>query len=195
MSLNGIDLEALQRDLEEFAREQRQRGWFKRNWLWFVPVLLLAIVVLGGGFLYWSLFIRVYHLPVCQSAMRTIQADKSLQNSLGQPIQPVYWPSREAAPSARIEESEIDVRWNIEGPKSHAKAHVLAKLRQGQWEIIQLEVLLAGDKRVSLADAAGGADEAPAFAPPKPGTDKPSSNMPAPEINLSAPPDDGPGKP
>lgn len=195
MSLNGIDLEALQRDLEEFAREQKQRGWWRRNWLWFTPTLLAAIVVLGGGALYWSLFLRVYRLDACQSAMQAIQADKDLQDSLGQPIQVVYVPSRETAPNARIEEGEIDVLWHIEGPKGRAKAHTLAKQREGKWETVILEVVLSNGRKVSLSDAVGGADEAPPFTAPKPEADKPNANAPAPEINLLAPPNDAPGNP
>ena len=40
---------------------------------------LLMIVVIGAGVLYWAFFIRVYNLDVCQMAMRTIEADKSLR--------------------------------------------------------------------------------------------------------------------
>ena len=87
MNLDNFDLQALDKDLQEFAQQQKQRGWWLRNWLWFVPTLLLTMVVLGGAVLYWSLFIRVYNLDVCKSAMRTIQADKDLENSLGRPIQ------------------------------------------------------------------------------------------------------------
>lgn len=196
MSMNNIDLEALQRDLEAFALEQSQKGWFRRNWLWFVPVLLLLVVVIGGGAAYWSLFLRIYNLELCQSAMQAIQANQDLQNTLGQPIQFAYHPNRESTPNARIEADEIELRWNVEGSKSHAKAHLLAKNRQGKWDTVVLEVILPNERKVSLADAVGDADDAPKFdAPKKEPAVKSQTTAPPPEINLMAPPGDVPEVP
>ena len=191
MSTNNPNSDALEKDSQEPSQPQQKCGCCLRKWRCIVLVLL-AMILLGGGAIYWSLYLRAYRLEVCQSVMRTIQMDKELQNSLGQPIRPVYWPSRETVPNARIEESEIDVRWTIEGPKGRAETHALAKLRQGKWETIVMEVKLPSGKKVLLAEA-GGADEAPAFDGPKPETKKPETNAPAPEINLPIPPDDGPG--
>jgi hypothetical protein len=192
MNMDNIDLEALQRDLEAFAREQEQRSWFRKNWLWFVPVLLLTVIVLGGGAVYWSLFLRIYRLDLCQAAMRTIQADRDLQKTLGQPIQVVYRPTREAAPSGRIEDDEIDLLWRIEGPNGEARSHLLAKRRQGKWETIVLEVTLPNGRKVSLADAVGGgADDAPPFDAPKPGAKKSETGSPPADIHM-LPPSDAP---
>ena len=193
MNFDKIDLEALQRDLEEFAREQAERGWYRRNWRWFVPTALLTVIVVGGAALYWALFLRVYGLEVCQSAMRTIRADKQLQEALGQPIQTVKWPSRSAAPSARIEESEADVLWSIEGPKGRAKAHVFARRMLGKWETVTLDVVLPNGKKVLLNEAGDSEAQAPPFTAPKAEPNKPETNAPPPEINL-APPADAPGK-
>ncbi len=158
-----------------------------------MPTLLLAVIVLGGGAIYWSFYIRVYRLEVCRSVMQTIQINKELQDSLGQPIQLVYRPSRETVPNARVEASEIDVLWNIEGPKGRAKAHALSKLRQGKWETIVMEVVLPDGKKVLLAEA-GGENEAQPFMASKPDTKKPETNAAAPEINLAVPPANEPGK-
>ena len=97
MNFDKIDLEALQRDLEEFAREQQQRGWFRRNWRWFVPTVLLAVIVLGGAAVYWALFLRVYGLEVCQSAMRTIRPIRDCRRRSASRSETVKWPSRSAA--------------------------------------------------------------------------------------------------
>jgi hypothetical protein len=193
MNFDKIDLEALQRDLEEFAREQRERGWFRRNWQWFVPTALLTVVVVGGAAIYWAMFLRVYGLEMCQSAMRTIEADKGLQAALGQPIRTVKWPSRSAAPSARIEETEADVLWSIEGPNGRARAHVKARRMLGKWETVTLDVVLPNGKKVLLNEA-GGNEAPPAdFSSPKAGSNKPEANAPPPDINL-APPDEGQSK-
>ena len=85
MRTDDIDVAASDKHGQQPAKQKR-RGWFRRNWKWFVPAMLLTIIVGGGGVLYWALFTRVYNLDVCQSAMRTIAADKGLQKALGQPI-------------------------------------------------------------------------------------------------------------
>ena len=193
--VQDIDMAALHKDLQTIVEPRKRRGWFRRNWRWFVPALLLTIVVGGGGALYWTFFLRVYNLDVCRQAMQTINADKGLQAALGQPIRTVNWPSRETVPNARIEESEIDVIWNIEGPKGQAKAHLLAKHRQGMWQTVMLEVTPSGGKRVSVQEAGNPEGDAPPFQganpePPKTQGKKPDAK--APEINLPVPPDDAP---
>jgi len=178
--------------------QQKPRGWFRRNWRRFV-LLLLAIVVVGGGALYWNFFLRVYNLEVCQKAMQTIAADKGMQETLGQPIKNVFWPSQETVPNARIEEDEIDVIWNIEGPKKQARAHLLAKRRQGRWDTVILEVTPAGGKRVSIHEADNGEDAPPPWQganpePPKPQGKKPETKGSDINIDLPIPPADAPAE-
>ena len=120
MSMDNIDLAALDRDLQEFARQQKERGWWRRNWRRLVLVLLLLAVVIAGG-AYWLLIGRIHHLDVYQTAMEAIRADKQLQQQLGEPMHSVKWPLRSAVPSARIEDREIDIRWGIHGPKARAR--------------------------------------------------------------------------
>jgi hypothetical protein len=170
----------------------KRRGWLRRNWLWFIPTLLLALIVLGAGVGYWWLFVRVYRLDVCRAAMQTIQNDKELQEKLGQPIGVVWWPSRSAAPSARIEEREKDVLWSIEGPKGRAKVRLLAQMRVGQWQTVILDVTLPDGEKVSPKEAGDNEGDAPPFQAPKPAGKTPESKAP-PEINLPVPPADAPG--
>ena len=183
--------------------QQKQRGWFRRNWRWFVPLvllpptLLLTVVVVVAGVCYWAFVGRVYNLDVCQSAMRTIAADKGMQETLGQPIKNVSWPSRETVPNARVETDEIDVIWHIEGPKKQATAHLLAKRRQGRWDTVMLEVTPAGGKRVSIHEPDNGEDAPPPFQgatpePPKAGDKKPETKTPDINIDLPIPSGDAP---
>jgi hypothetical protein len=193
MSKDAVDTNAAQ------PPKTKKRGWFRRNWRWFVPALLLTIVVVGGGALYWNFYIRVYNLEVCQAAMKTIAADKGMQDSLGQPMAPAKWPSREVMPNARVEESEIDIRWTIEGPKAKALAHLLAKRRQGKWQTVMLEVTPAGGKKVAIQEVGTGEDEAPPSPfgngspePPKPQDKKPATKPADMNIDMPIPPGDAP---
>ncbi len=192
MNINDIDLEALQRDLEEFAQQQRQRGWFRRNWLWFVPLLLIVIVVGGGAGIYWAMFTRIHNLEIYQAAMHDIQADPALEEALGKPIRSANWPP----PAARLEADEQDLRWNIEGPKATAKAHAAARMMQGKWEIVQLEVNLADGQRINVASSGDSEAEAPTFTAPsgESPTTETTPTGPPPEIHFDIPPADDMGK-
>jgi hypothetical protein len=192
MSKEDIDRDDLDEDEEETSH-QRRRGWWSQNWRWFLPALLLAIVVLGGGAIYWALFTRVFHLGVVQSAMQAIQQSAEVDRALGQPITPVRWG---VPPSTRLETDEQDVRWEIEGPQGKAKAHVHARMQQGQWATDVLEVTLANGQRLTVAVGGDGGSEAAPFNASKPEEKKPEekkseSKAPPPEINLPIPPDPG----
>lgn len=173
----------------DFGR-RKHRGWWPRNRLWFVPALLLAVVVLGGGALYWWFFARVYSLEAYRSAMQKIAADPELRAEIGEPIRAVRWPP----PSPRLEEGETDIRWRIEGPKGHAKAHLKARLMVGKWETVILEAVLDDERKIAIRDASDTEAEAPRFEAPKTESPKTETNAPGPEINLPIPPDEGPGK-
>ena len=173
---------------------------FRRFLVW-----LLVIVIVGGGAAYWYCYLRVYNLQVCQDAMKTIKADKGMQETLGLPMKNAYVPSQETMPSARVEENEVDAIWTIEGPKNHARAHVNARRRQGRWDIVTLEVTPAGGKKVSVHEPESDEGGAPAW--PNPGTaqapatgpnaKKPEAKgpeTPGPDINMAIPPGDGPPK-
>jgi hypothetical protein len=189
MSIDKVKSEAAEQESQESCPTEAAccpcKGKFGR---WMLAVLL--VIVLGGGAIYWSMFTRVYRLDVVQTAMQEIRADKGLLGELGQPIEPFGW----RPPNARIEETEKDIRWNIAGPKGQAKAHVSARLMQGKWEIIQLEIVLANGKKMSIADSGPSEADAPRFDAPKTETKKAEPNAPPPEINLPIPSDGAPGK-
>ncbi|MCE5266757.1 MAG: cytochrome c oxidase assembly factor 1 family protein [Planctomycetaceae bacterium] len=178
----------------EVKQPKRQRGWFGRNWLWFVPALILFLVVVGAGALYWSFYVRIYRLDVVQDATTVIKADKSLREKLGEPIHKLWLPSREAMPAARIEDREKDVRWKIRGPKGTAEVHVLSQMRLGEWQRVVFDVTLPDGKKISLQQADEGGEAPPAqFKPTKPADKTPSTKTPPPDINLPLPSADSAG--
>ena len=87
-----------------------------------VPTLLLAAILLLAQHL-WALFLRVYGLEVCRSAMQTIRDRQGTAGGVGEPIRDRLLAVAGGRANARIEESETDVLWNIEGPKGGARAH------------------------------------------------------------------------
>ena len=181
MNSKDVDLAADGRNAPKLAR--KRRGWFGRNWLWFVPVLLALLILFGAGWGYWVFFGRVYCLDEYRSAMEKIEGSDQLRSKLGEPILAAGWPP----PSPRLEDREREVRWDIQGPKGRAKAHILARLMQGNWEFVIMEVTFTDGRKVSLVDEIGAAGDAPRFEGTKPESEKPETDVPPPEINLQMP--------
>ncbi|MBN1395167.1 MAG: hypothetical protein JW959_09100 [Pirellulales bacterium] len=170
-------------DREPAAPIRKRRGWWSRNWLWFVPVLLAALIVFAAGWAYWSFFGRVYCLTEYRTAMEKIVGSEQLRAELGAPIEAAGWPP----PSYRFDERERDVRWNVAGPNGRAKAHVLAKLMRGKWEFVILEVALPNGEKVSLVEELGGMAPPPPFQGAPPASDQPKTDAPPPVIDMPTP--------
>ncbi len=194
MSTNDTNLEALDHGQRTFAPQQPQRGWFARNWLWFIPSLLIILFIFCCGvpaFIGFGVASKALRSGPYEVAMQKIQADPTIKRELGEPIEDVSW-----IPAGRLEfendRGEADLRFDVAGPKGQAKAHMAARFGNAKWELTILEVTLSSGKTLQLLKDEG--NDAPAFQGTKPANAKPESKGPAPELNLSIPSDDGPGK-
>jgi hypothetical protein len=176
--------------------EQKPRGWWSRNWKWFVPTVLLTMILIccGGpvGIVYFA-FSKLYNSEAYKMTMQKIATSEELKQELGQPIENVLNPP----PSFRIEENpdgrgEADARWEIEGPKGRGKAHVIARMNDNKWEIIKIEVILPNNKTILLHDEGGG-NVAPPFVPQgAAGGEKKEEATPSPDLTPNIPmPDEG----
>jgi hypothetical protein len=167
MSSNYSDPRAL--DATFPGPGQKPRGWWSRNWKWFVPTLFFCMILIccGGplGFIYMA-FSQLYHSEAYKMTMQKINSSEELKQEMGEPIDNVFNPP----PSFRMEENadgrgELDARWEIAGPKGRGRAHVIARMMDNKWEIVMIEVMLPGGKKVILHDEGGG-NVAPPFTPP-----------------------------
>jgi hypothetical protein len=183
MNMDNLDQATLAQNVEGFP-PPKQRGWWSRNWLWFVPTVLLSCVVLCcgclGGIGYW--FFKSFPTEVLQMAMAKIEADEGLQEELGKPITLDMTKTM----SFRKEPQEADIHWNIVGPKGQARAHATARKEGDRWDLVVLEVTLASGKKISISQE-GGNVAAPFESKPAEKSPGPESNAPPPEINLPAP--------
>ncbi|MEN6405598.1 MAG: cytochrome c oxidase assembly factor Coa1 family protein [Thermoguttaceae bacterium] len=182
MKLGEVERQALKR----MSRKHPSRSWWSRNWPWFSFTVLVTVLVVGGGLIYWALFWRAYHSPLFLASMEKIQADSRVQKALGQSVAIGSWP----APNARWDASEQDLRWPLVGPNGPAKAHVNARLMRDQWETIELEVVLPDGRRIAIADTTSNKNDAPAYVPPKAPAAKSKPDAASPTINLMTPPTD-----
>jgi hypothetical protein len=172
--------------------EQKPRGWWSRNWKWFVPTIMLCMLLLCGGclsgiFFFYSFGLR--HLEPYMVAMEKIQDDKQIQESLGQPIRDNSW-----FPVLSPNGDNLDIRWDLAGPKGVGKAYVKSRVFGNKMEISLIEVTLPGGKKVMLQEE-GGQNAAPAFElPGEAPTEKKAAEgekkmgvAPAPDLNLDIP--------
>jgi hypothetical protein len=163
MSEKDIDLAALDLDLQKLKKPQR--GWFGRNWKWFVPVFLLLVVVIGGGVGYYMIYQRVFNHEAYQQAMAKILENKEIKEFLGEPIKTKM---SNPGPTLRQEATETNILWTIVGSTGkEAKARVFQRLNttSGKWETVTAEVTLPGKRPISLVEEEEG-EGPPPFQPP-----------------------------
>lgn len=69
--------------------EEPKRSWFSRNWLWFVPTLILLPVFCccgGGGALVWWGVSEMKNLVPYADSVTAAEQDPAVQQALGTPI-------------------------------------------------------------------------------------------------------------
>ena len=145
------------------------RGWWSRNWLWFVPTTLLVMVVLCGGCcggLFLLAISKIKSSEPYQMALEQVQNDPQVIEQLGEPIEEASWlPVGEITVENGGGEARLD--FDVAGPKG--KAHVRAQARRvaGKWgRLASLEVTPEGGQRILLDTGADEElEEAPLFQP------------------------------
>jgi Cytochrome oxidase complex assembly protein 1 len=177
--------------------EQKPRGWWSRNWKWFVPTLFLCLILMCGGCLGGIAIIFISglkHMEPYVVTMEKIQADKEAQEAFGQPIRDDSW-----FPVMGTAGNDLHIRWDLVGPKGKGKADVTARLnnKSNKLEIVVIEVTLPNGKKITLHDEGGG-DVAPPFNPqgaaPAEKAKEESDSKPELTPNIPAADENEPGK-
>ncbi len=158
-----------QTDPATFSAEPPQRGWFGRNWVWFVPVVILLPLVICAGCCTGVFTIGVGALkssPPYTEALAAVQEDPRVQESLGTPIEDVTWfPVGEI----NINNDQGDARFDFQvaGPKGRAHVRTESRMIGGMWSITELIVTVEGteERIVFEPPAPEGVEDAPAWNP------------------------------
>ena len=155
------------------AADRPQRGWFRRNWLWFVPTLflglLLPLLLIGVlGVVIWH---RVTISPVkssepYQMALELVQKEPKVIEQLGEPIEQVFWPP----PSAKGLEGgpgRATLNFDVAGPKGRAAVQAEARMLDDKWGLSFLLVTIAESGERITVDTAetSGLETAPKWNP------------------------------
>lgn len=72
------------------AAPQQKKGWFGRNWLWFVPLVILLPVLCccgGGGALMWFGVKQIFEMPPYKDSLALAEQHPDIQQALGTPLE------------------------------------------------------------------------------------------------------------
>ena len=68
---------------------QQKKGWFGRNWLWFVPLIIILPVLCccgGGGALMWFGIGQIFEMPPYKDSLALAEQNPAVQQALGTPL-------------------------------------------------------------------------------------------------------------
>ena len=151
-----------------YGQEQTRPGWFKRNWLWFIPLIILLPVFCccgGGGALMWFGISEIQNIPPYQDSLTAAQSNADVQLALGSPIETggfMGFPT---------DGSNLDIQYNtngttfighipITGPNGNAKIYVEANSTDSvNWIYTSQEVQLNDGTIIDLLPAGSGATD------------------------------------
>jgi Cytochrome oxidase complex assembly protein 1 len=130
----------------------QQKGWFGRNWKWFVPVgclsMVLVVVAVVAAVIYFA-FGAMKSSEVYQEALTKTKSNQAVVRELGEPIEAGWQISGSFNVSG--DSGNADVKIPVSGPKKSGSIYATAIKRQGKWDFSALEVEIEGEsKRINL---------------------------------------------
>ena len=129
-----------------------QKGWFGRNWKWFIPTgclsMFLIAVVCIGAVVYFALG-SIKSSYVYQEALNKAKSNPAVVSQLGEPIEAGWRIS--GTINVNGESGNAEVKIPVSGPKKSGAIHATAIKKLGQWDFSALEVEIEGvTKRINI---------------------------------------------
>lgn len=139
--------------------EPRRRGWWSRNWKWFVPVGCLGLVllaVLAAGGLFFAILGGMKRSEVFQMALERTRASPAAVEALGEPIEPGWWLTGSVNVAGPTGEASFAAP--VSGPRDEGRLYVEAIKQAGEWRLtlLELEIEGTGERLDLLGGPAGG---------------------------------------
>jgi len=131
------------------------RGWWRRNWKWFVPTgcvtLLLLILLSCAGVAYLALGL-MKKSEVYKMAMRRVQTDPRAAKAFGAPIESGWL----VTGNIRISGSSgnADLQIPISGPKGKGTIYAAGVKSAGTWRLTSLKVRLPSNTLIDIVKPA-----------------------------------------
>ena len=140
-----------------------RKGWWSRNWKWFVPTGCFTLIALGVIFVV-CIFLLVFSVlkssDVYKSALSRAKSDDRVVAALGKPIHEGMFTSGKINVNGTSGEADIGIP--ISGPKGKATIYAVGTKSAGEWNFSKLAVQLDGGETIDLnetAQSASSSDE------------------------------------
>lgn len=128
------------------------KSWFSRNWKWFVPTLVLGLVlllVLVVGSVISFVFGLLKSGEPYQHAVAVASSNPDVVRELGAPITPAWYLSGSESESGSSGDADLAIP--LKGSLHRGTVYVHAKKADGVWSYDKLEMLVEGrDIRIEL---------------------------------------------
>jgi hypothetical protein len=136
------------------SSSQPRRGWWSRNWKWFVPVGCFSLVLIFVACIFAFFIVTLIpgsfkNTDVYRQAMAKASSNPEVVAQLGTPIKASMFPSG----SVNIEGSSGEARMTIpiSGPKGKGNIYLEARKFGGEWTFQRLVVAIDGrQERINL---------------------------------------------
>lgn len=130
----------------------RQKGWFVRNWKWFVPAGCLSMILMIAGFIAVVAYLALGSIKssyVFQQAIDKTRSNADVIRELGEPIEAGWLISGRIKVNDSFGSADMSIP--VSGPKKSGRVYVLAKKRMDKWDFYGLEVEIEGrGERINL---------------------------------------------
>jgi hypothetical protein len=128
-----------------------RRGWWSRNWKWFVPTGCLSLFVLFLAFI-GSILLLVFGAmkssDVYKTALARARSDTRVRHALGPDIRDGMFPSGKTNVTGPSGEAELAI--TISGAKGKGTIYVIATKSAGEWHYSKLLVKTADGETIDL---------------------------------------------
>jgi Cytochrome oxidase complex assembly protein 1 len=120
-----------------------RKGWFSRNWKWFVPILLIVFLVLPLAVL-GTVFAAIRSSDVAKESFLRAQSNPVLVEKIGAPIDEGSLISGSINVSGASGDAEFVMP--ISGPRGRANVYVTARKTEGTWNYRQMIAAIEGSR-------------------------------------------------
>lgn len=145
----------------------RRPGWLRRNWLWFVPALLVGLFVACAGCglgIAWVVIGRMKSAEPYRMALALVRQDAQVKAALGEPVEEATW---WRPPGGFAHEENAVYAFDVKGPRGIAHVRTEAAKIDGDWVLKTLDVTVeeTGERIGVDTSATSQSDEAPPWKP------------------------------
>jgi hypothetical protein len=133
----------LDKEFNVNTESQDQQGWLAKNWVWFVPVGSIGLILLCVGsifLLFLALFQGFKSSDVYQLALEKTRAHPEAVAALGEPIETGFFVTGSIENRGKAGDAELEIP--VSGPRGSGTIHAVAVKVRGRWEFRTLELIL-----------------------------------------------------